>query len=251
MKRVSSSAGRGGFYPIGARARKSSRTLSLREKLRSAAARAAASASTSQLTISSVPPVGAAIGNRPCPAYCRERQIAREQGGRDDEAERGRKPDARAGAVPRSASATAPSTALAWNSSIEEAAASRAASAQMRRRRRQHDAAGAHQAGEDDQHAMGLSIAVISCAPRAGAPWPRAVPACRRRCARRSPAPPEKRRDVWPAAAVVSGDALLQLGRLHLIGLGEHDLIAHGGLVERLETSRSTSLRPWRASIST
>src|SRR6202451_4674259 len=32
---------------------------------------AAATASTTQLTISSVPPVGAAIGNRLWPAYCR------------------------------------------------------------------------------------------------------------------------------------------------------------------------------------
>src|SRR6185295_13984817 len=32
---------------------------------------AAPAASASQLAISSVPPVGAAIGNRPCPAYCR------------------------------------------------------------------------------------------------------------------------------------------------------------------------------------
>src|SRR5260221_12606510 len=33
---------------------------------------AAATATASQLTIKSVPPVGAAIGNRPCPAYCRK-----------------------------------------------------------------------------------------------------------------------------------------------------------------------------------
>ena len=58
---------------------------------------AAATASASQLAISSVPPVGAAIGNRPWPAYCRKRQIAGEQGGRDDKAEGGRDPDPRHG----------------------------------------------------------------------------------------------------------------------------------------------------------
>ena len=67
---------RAGFYPIagqGAKPRKY--PLPLWEKATTihtrSAATPAATASTSQLAIKSVPPVGAAIGNRPWPAYCR------------------------------------------------------------------------------------------------------------------------------------------------------------------------------------
>ena len=49
---------------------------------------AAATASTSQLTISSVPPVGAAIGNSAVAGILPQRQVAGEQRGGDDEAER-------------------------------------------------------------------------------------------------------------------------------------------------------------------
>ncbi len=74
-----SRTGWGGFYLIGGRGAKlAAFDLACKRtgKGSDAAAHpcrghAAATASTSQLTISSVPPVGAAIGNRLWPAYCR------------------------------------------------------------------------------------------------------------------------------------------------------------------------------------
>src|SRR5260370_42658849 len=85
---------------------------------------AAATATASQLRIKSVPPVGAAIGNRLWPAYCRS---VRSPANR---AEAIAKPKAdampiRAWTIARSASPTIPSTAAAWDSSIEDADASR------------------------------------------------------------------------------------------------------------------------------
>ena len=68
----------------------------------------------------------------------------------------------------------------------------------VRGSRRQDDAVGAHDAGQDDQNAKQPGR-LIGCARRAGAPWRRAIPACRRRCARMSPKRPERRRDVWQA----------------------------------------------------
>ncbi len=64
-----SQKGWGGFYLIGGRGAKHKQPVSDGAELRRG--HAAATASTSQLTINSVPPVGAAIGNRLWPAYCR------------------------------------------------------------------------------------------------------------------------------------------------------------------------------------
>ena len=157
---------------------------------------AAESASTSQLAISSVPPVGAAIGNRLWPAYCRKRQVAREQGRRDRQS---RTPAARP--MPRMKQAPLGERDRAKHGGRMKqqhrgGGAKPRCIGLMRGRRGQDDATGAHQAGEHDQDAI---RGVISCVPPAGAPWPRAIPACRRRSATRSRAPPGRPRDVWPA----------------------------------------------------
>ena len=70
---------------------------------------------------------------------------------------------------------------------------------------------------------------------RAAAPSRRAVPACRRRSARRSPARSGNAAGCLASAASVSAMRACEFGRLHLVGLGQHDLIADGGLVERLQ----------------
>src|SRR5580704_12736563 len=78
MKRVSWSPGWGGFYLIGGHGAKLRLFTSPRKERgevkndQPRRGHAAATASKSQLTISSVPPVGAAIGNRLCPANCRK-----------------------------------------------------------------------------------------------------------------------------------------------------------------------------------
>ena len=70
---------------------------------------------------------------------------------------------------------------------------------------------------------------------------------CNRRtiAARNSGMPAPEREDVTStsgnaagclaSAAVVSLDVLFEFGRLHLVRLGQHHLIAHGGLVQRLQ----------------
>ena len=163
---------------------------------------AAATASASQLAISSVPPVGAAIGNSPCPAYCRSVRSPANRlaaitkpkaaampildmddpalGQRDGAQYRGgvKQQHRRRGGQPRRISADA-----------REAAASMTPSAPM-------TAASTIRMRADAAHQAALL--------QRGAPSRRAIPACRRRSARMSPALPETRPDVWRARAVVS-----------------------------------------------
>ena len=79
---------------------------------------------------------------------------------------------------------------------------------------------------------------VISRAPRSAARSRRAARACRCLRATRSRAISGKRGGALRQRRRGFGDALFQLGGLHLIGLGEHDLIAHRRVAERLEHAR-------------
>ena len=58
--------------------------------------------------------------------------------------------------------------------------------------------------------------------------------------ATRSPAPPGKAAGRLASAASVSRDAVGELGGLHLVGLGQHDLVADRGLVERRRAPASS-----------
>ena len=76
---------------------------------------------------------------------------------------------------------------------------------------------------------------LISCAPRAGAPSRRAIPACRRREREEVTSTSGKAAGCFASAAVVSAMRFSSSAGFDLIGLGQHDLIAHGRFVERLQ----------------
>ena len=102
----------------------------------------------------------------------------------------------------------------------------------MRGGRRQHHAIGAHDGGEHDQDAAGARHRLRSSKSRTIA-------------ARSSGMPSPLREDVtstsgnaagcFASAAIVSAMRACELRGLHLVGLGQHDLIAHRRFIQRLQ----------------
>ena len=193
----------------------------------------AASASTSQLKIISVPPVGAASGNRPWPAYCRNVRSPANSAARD---RRSRTPATMP--IPRVQKAALEQRDGRRARRLHETAAWTMAAPSRPHRRRCAEAAASTTPAAPITPASTISRRNARChelrssqqARHRGAQLGHAVAA-----ARRGHEHVRKRRRMFGQRGLGLGDARLQLGGLHLVGLGQHDLVAHRGAVERLQ----------------